>query len=76
MSSYFVNNSLLFLVLNDRSTVATIMGNVKYKIKAVHTSGYVVIKEERSINNVSAIYFVVFDLVNIVSSKHNRKDSI
>jgi len=35
------------------------MGNVKYKIKAVKTSGYVV-RGECSINNISAISFVVF----------------
>lgn len=43
------------------------MGNVKHIIKATYASGRVILIGECSINNVSAIYFLVFDSVIIKS---------
>jgi len=67
---------IIFIFENDRSAVATVIGNVKYKIKAGHTSGYVVVRGECSMNNISAISFIVFNFMDIIFLKHDRKDNI
>jgi len=50
------------------------MGNVKYKLKAVLISGYV-LRGEYSINTISIISYTVLDLVDMIFLKHDRNNS-
>jgi len=57
---------IIFSFENDRSDAVTVIGSVNYKIKALQTSGYVVVKGECSINNISANSFVNFNFMDII----------
>lgn len=59
---YSVNNFFnTFSLESDRSTDATVIGKVKYKVKAEYTSGYVV-RENFQFIIFLQISLIVFDL--------------
>lgn len=51
------------------------MGNVKYKLKAVLTSGYVV-RGEYSIYKISTISYIVLDFVDMTFLKHIQNNIV